>query len=303
MDHTDWRILQYIGTGISISKVADHLFISQPAVSYRLARMEEEFKTELFIRTNRGLSLTDSGKRLHSYSTRMLSLENEIRLSVSTNSANVVGHIVIGSVSSFACDQMPDQLIMFQKMYNNISVDISVGHSPELIRRLENSDIPIVIVRGRNFDKWEGQCFEISSEMAIIVASEPITRDYLNNTPCLNTMLQNPATPMTQLQEIAEEWAIQKGGKIPKYPKIRINGNSHMLIQFVKRGFGWAVVTSSKIQESDGLYNKVIYDANGQPFPYRTCMLYRKDILEFDAYRAFIEHFTNFYSRKGTMFS
>lgn len=302
MDQTDWKILRFLSVGNSISKIAESLFISQPAVSYRIAKIEEEYKADLFIRTNRGITLTDAGKRLCSYSMRMLALEEEIRLSVARKTNEVSGHIVVGSVSSFACNDLASQLIAFQNIYSNISVDIEISHSPGLIQRLRNNDMPMVIIRGRSFDEWTGECFEISSEMAVVVANEPITRDYIASTPCLNMKAYKPGAHTAQNQEIAEEWAIQMTGKLPLNPKIRIiNGDSKALIQFVKRDFGWAVVTSSKLQESDGLYNKVIYDSNGEPFLYKTCLLYRKDILELDAYQAFLEHFRNYFARRDTL--
>jgi len=53
MDRIDWRILRYIGEEPSISKLSNRLFITQPAVSYRLKKMEEE-----------GCRITEEGTRL-----------------------------------------------------------------------------------------------------------------------------------------------------------------------------------------------------------------------------------------------
>jgi len=299
MDQTAWKILRLLSTGNSLSKIADILFLSQPAISYRLAKIEAEYKADLFIRTNRGITLTDAGKRLCSYATRMLSFEDEIRLSVARKTNEISGHITIGSISSFACNDLARQLTAFQKIYSNISVDIEISHSPALIRGLQNNNLPMIIVRGRNFDEWTGESFEISSEIAVVVAHEPITRDYIASTPCLNMIVHESGTKAAQNQEIAKEWAIQVTGKLPIYPKNRIiNGDSKALIQFVKHNFGWAVVTSSKLQESDGLYNKDIYDSNGDPFLYKTYLLYRRDILELDAYCAFLTHFKNYFSQR-----
>lgn len=302
MDQTAWKILRLLSNGNSISKIADILFMSQPAISYRLAKIEAEYKADLFIRTNRGITLTDAGKRLCSYSMRMLAFEDEIRLSVGKKTNEISGHIIVGSISSFACNDLARQLIAFQNIYSNISVDIEISNSPTLIKNLQNNHVPMIIVRGRNFDEWTGECFEISSEMAVVVANEPITRDYIASTPCLNMITHESGVQAAQNQEIAKEWAIQMVGKLPLYPKTRIfNGDSKTLIQFVKRNFGWAVVTSSKLQESDGLYNKDIYDSNGDPFLYKTCLLYRRDILELDAYCVFLDHFKNYFSQRDAM--
>jgi len=295
MDRIDWRILRYIGEEPSISKLSNRLFITQPAVSYRLKKMEEEYGVDLFIRSNTGLSLTDAGKRLCAYAGKMLSLEEEIKFSVASKTDVVSGNILIGSVSSFAGTYLPDQLKAFLDVYQQVSASVDVNHTPILLRALEEDRIPAIIVRGRNFDHWNGEVFEISSEIAVIIANEPITKEYLMTHPYLSPF-KNTDHTSNDFRQIAEEWAMQHENIMPTISPLGIYGGSQLLIQFVKRGFGWTVVTSTKLQESDGLYNRVMYDLDGKPFLYRTGLLYRKEIEGFDVYRAYLQHFKNYFT-------
>lgn len=61
----DTKIIEYviaIAEEKSLSKAAEKLYISQPALSQRLKKLEEELGTPLFIRDNAGLSITDAGR-------------------------------------------------------------------------------------------------------------------------------------------------------------------------------------------------------------------------------------------------
>ena len=55
----------------SVSKAANKLHISQPAVSQNIKLLEEQLGISLFFRTNKGVKLTDKGKILYNYSKEM----------------------------------------------------------------------------------------------------------------------------------------------------------------------------------------------------------------------------------------
>ena len=69
---------------LNISRAAAELFISQPALSKTISKIEKEFGTQLFARTNRGVILTDEGKELYAkldfeYNHFRVSVEDIIR--------------------------------------------------------------------------------------------------------------------------------------------------------------------------------------------------------------------------------
>ena len=58
--------LKVVETG-SISKAANELFISQPALSQQLKKLEKEFNAKLFTRSNKGIELTKEGRIVYKY--------------------------------------------------------------------------------------------------------------------------------------------------------------------------------------------------------------------------------------------
>ena len=63
----------------SMNKAAEELFVSQPAISGAIKDLENEIKTELFIRTNKGIVITTEGEQFLSYARQMVELNKLIR--------------------------------------------------------------------------------------------------------------------------------------------------------------------------------------------------------------------------------
>ena len=68
MNDHDWRLMQALAEERSITRAAERLFISQPAITYRLRMLEREFGTSLAVRTPAGIILTPQGEYLAKYS-------------------------------------------------------------------------------------------------------------------------------------------------------------------------------------------------------------------------------------------
>jgi len=64
-----------------VQRAAERVFRTQPAVSMAIAKLEEEVRSRLFIRSE-GFRLTTSGEILYSYARRLLDLRQEARLAL-----------------------------------------------------------------------------------------------------------------------------------------------------------------------------------------------------------------------------
>ena len=289
MDRVDWIILKNLEEGNSISTIAKKLFITQPAISYRLTKMEAEYAATLFHKSNKGVSLTDAGKRLSRYASQMLTVEDEIKQVVASAGDEITGHIEIGCVPSVANYLLPGMMKTFCTRYPKISVDIDIDLTPSLYKRLASGSLSCAIVRGTDVPDWSEGKYDISSEMAVIVSNEPITDDYLLTRPCLNAR-NYKSSSSTHIEQIINSWFMQNLKAAPINSNIRVLGGSGNILPFVRSGLGWAVMTSSKWVDDGRLYHRVLFDSNGEPYLYKTVLLYRNEFLQRDAFRVFLDY-------------
>jgi LysR family transcriptional regulator, nitrogen assimilation regulatory protein len=96
MDETQLRNFVMIGRCASITEAADRLGIAQPSLSQQLLRLEDEFGTQLFRRTSRGVVATDAGRMLQEHAATILQAMNRAREEVQVAERVPQGQVAIG---------------------------------------------------------------------------------------------------------------------------------------------------------------------------------------------------------------
>lgn len=128
-------------------KAAERLHLSQPAVSTRIAKLEEELRVPLFERGPGDLVLTKSGSLLLSYAEQMLFVEEEIKQRVA-NPAETEGLFRIGASETVAQAWLPDFLTALSLAYPRVNVDLTVDISLNLRAALLERRLDLAFLMG-----------------------------------------------------------------------------------------------------------------------------------------------------------
>jgi DNA-binding transcriptional LysR family regulator len=102
MTDRDWVLLKTIAEERNITRAAEKLYISQPAITYRVRLLEREFAAKLLIRTPNGVILTPQGEHLLNYAKEMLLLLAKTKERLAGFEGRVRGPLRIGSSAVFA---------------------------------------------------------------------------------------------------------------------------------------------------------------------------------------------------------
>ncbi len=128
-------------------KAAERLFLSQPAVSTRIANLEQELRVPLFERGPGDLVLTKHGTLLLSYAEQMLFVEEEIKQRVA-NPSEAEGLFRVGASETIAQAWLPDFLKAFNETYPGVNVDLTVDISLNLRAALLHRRLDLVVLMG-----------------------------------------------------------------------------------------------------------------------------------------------------------
>ncbi len=132
----------------SFSRAAQQVFRSPAAVSMQIKRLEETLGKSLFLREARQVRLTSEGELLLSYSRRLLRLNEE---AVSQFIAPTIeGTVCFGSPEDIATRVLPKVLAQFARSHPSVAVNVMVGSSSEMLRRLDSGEIDMALMRGGN---------------------------------------------------------------------------------------------------------------------------------------------------------
>lgn len=173
---SSYRIFYAVANAGNISKAAKELYISQPAISKSIQKLEESVGVRLFDRSSRGVTLTSEGELLYSHvksAFETLSLgEDKLRRSIELG----VGHLTIG-VSSTLCKYiLLPYLKDFIKKYPHINISISCHSTNQTLALLEDGKLDVGLI-GKPENSKSIDFYYLREIEDIFVATE----DYLHN--------------------------------------------------------------------------------------------------------------------------
>ena len=146
MDIRELKYIDMIAQTRSLTKAAQKLHISQPALYKSLRKVEEEFNTTLFYRKGHESLPTDSGLIVLEYAKRIFGSLNEMQEKVLETQNLKSGSVSIGFPAIVGSLYLPLALINFQKAYPDISLKTLEAGANELSTLVENGTLDMAIL-------------------------------------------------------------------------------------------------------------------------------------------------------------
>jgi DNA-binding transcriptional LysR family regulator len=131
----------------SVSRAAEVLFISQPALTARLKGLEADLGAQLFTRTSRGMRLTDAGSAFLPYAVRALETLTDGRMQVNALERGGAGRLTLGAAPAVSTYVLPALLKRFSESYPRVSVSVRTGHSEEILDLVLREQVTLGLVR------------------------------------------------------------------------------------------------------------------------------------------------------------
>lgn len=284
----DWLILKTIAEEKKITKAAERLFISQPALTRRLKNLETQFKATLLIRTPNGIVFTPQGEELLAYAEKALLENKQLCEKIQSMETKVKGTLFLGVSSVFAHYELPQLLKDFLEIFPEVEFSLKTGHSTKIFSLLQKDEISLGLLRGDYH--WDEEKLLLNEEPICLVSSKPIELKDLPQNPRIMTN--------SSVQNLAEEWWHQLFNTPPK--SLTEVDSIDTCRQMVLHGLGWAILPAIGLKQyNKSLYIKKLYFKDGTPLVRRTWLMYRNSYLQLPAICAFIEHIKQqFYQRE-----
>ena len=145
MDYNLYKIFLYLYEERSISKTANKLYVSQPAISYSLKELENSLGYTLFTRNSKGIEPTIEAKELYNYIREAFNILNDAEEHVKNLNSLSVGNIRIGLSPYIESLSLIEYINNFNKTYPNIKFSIISKTMPEMVEMLETKKLDMII--------------------------------------------------------------------------------------------------------------------------------------------------------------
>jgi DNA-binding transcriptional LysR family regulator len=240
MDIEALRAFQTIASCGSFSKAATKIYITQPALSKKVKKIEQELNSRLFIRKPKGVELTEKGEKLLKITHLILSEITYLKEDIQKDDAGLVGNITFGCPTVVIHYFLPSFLPSFNKKYPDIFLQIKEAESPEIISGILDEHINCGIVVGpiKN-QEMEYHCLTSCPLVCIALKGKIISSNKFL------TLAQICGYPFIAYDEVIKHQALINAAfnKSKVFPKTIIRAKStNTILEIVKMGMGVAIV-------------------------------------------------------------
>jgi DNA-binding transcriptional LysR family regulator len=134
----------WVATLRSVSRAAEKLFITQSAMSSRIAALEEELGTLLLDRRDKSFRLTIAGTRFLTHAQKLLDLQRTAKAELS--GGNVVGEQVlrVGAIESVMHSWLTEWLSALRKQHEGLAIELTVETTPLLLDHVHRGVLDLV---------------------------------------------------------------------------------------------------------------------------------------------------------------
>lgn len=243
-----YKVFYYVAKNESISRAANELSISQPAISKSIKSLEEQINTNLFTRKRDGVELTEAGetifKKIKDAMDLIYSAENDLEVLTSMES----GIINIGASKTILHEFLMPYIKDFHKKYPKINIRIFTDKTSDLIRKSKMGLIDVIftnlpIALPTEFEEFKlmdlHDCFAVNKNYDYLL-NRKIKKEDLEKLPLL--VLTKGATTRIRLDDYCFD------NNIEIHPEMEFGSNT-LIKEFTEAGFGIGMLTEEHIKK------------------------------------------------------
>ena len=178
MNYNHLMIFLAVAEEGGISRGAERLFISQPAVSKQLGLLEASLGLTLLERTPKGTVLTEAGRVLAGYARRLSGLESEAAAAMAEIRGVERGTLTLGASLTVGAYLLPPLLAAYARRYPHIVLSLQIANTETIQARLRDGALDLALTEGFADDpELTAHVFAHDALVAVAPPGHPLLTD------------------------------------------------------------------------------------------------------------------------------
>ena len=290
MKEFDWQIIDTLATVKNITKAEGLLFMSQSALTKRLKQIETDLNTVIFIRSQKGLELTEAGEYVAKAAHDILTRTNELRDTIARANDSDTGELRIGSPNSYTRFYLPEFMSRYSTLHPDIQLNITTALSSEILNMIDERVLQLGFVRGDLGDTTM-KYHTISEDQVHLVSKERIDINDLARLPQIDYTKEHTVIKATR------KWWEERFDTAPII-RMKVN-HGDICREMIAHGLGYGIFSDIKfIENYPDFYVEPLFYKDGTPLTRKTWIVYHPDEIHKRAVKDFIDFTMEYHGKK-----
>ena len=240
-----YRVFYAVAKHKHMTKASEELHISQPAISQSIKKLENQLGGTLFLRSNKGMGLTEEGKMFYEYVKGALELINNAENEFTSFKDLSKGEIKIGCSTTLTKLVLMNALKDFHLDYPNININITNDLTSNLINDLKLGKLDFVIFNESNIKETNLNLEKIKELKQGFIYNPEFYNDNINNFEDLNNVPLILQKEESNSRKLLDYIALQNNVKL--IPKMEVV-SQELITEFtnIGLGIGFAIIDLAK---------------------------------------------------------
>jgi len=263
----------------NISKAAEKLFITQPAVSKQLQLLEKDFGAELFKKSGREIIPTEEGYMLYKYAKNVLSEENKIYSVLRRDDDKMAGNLTVYTSSMPADYYIHDLIIEFNKMYPDTTYIIKKIDSEMVFKNIEEGFTSFGFT-GTPYKNKKIKNICIAEDEVVVVASVEKKKEFKNDSITLSELLKQKFIVREKgsaTLQMFENFLMQKRVKLSDLNIVIQAEDNDIIKKFIINNLGLAVLPRKAVENEVREGKAFVLNVEGMDLKRKLYYVYEDD--------------------------
>jgi LysR family transcriptional regulator, transcriptional activator of the cysJI operon len=239
------KVFRAVAEHLSFRKAAEHLFLTQPAVTLQIKALESELRVRLFDRSSGRISLTRQGSKLLGHAKKMAAIAAEAEQELGSDDGDISGELSLGVSTTIAQYVLPRLLRAFHDEHPRVQFSLLSGNTSRVVQLLLEGKVSLGLIEGPARERGVRMEPFMEDEL-VLIAPRDFESGHLSRTQFLaSTLLMREQGSGSR--RVAET-ALEKAGlKLRSFKKVMDLDSTEAIKSAVEAGLGlgfasrWAI--------------------------------------------------------------
>src|SRR6516225_6364934 len=235
------KVFRAVAEHLSFRKAAEHLFLTQPAVTLQIKALENDLGIRLFDRSAGRISLTRQGSILLRYANKIAVLASQAEHDLGEGDGQVSGELSLGVSTTIAQYVLPRLLGAFLDEHPRVQLSLHSGNTSEIVRLLLDGKVSVGLVEGPARDRGV-RAEPFMADELVLITPRNYESDHVSGSEFVasSLLMREQGSGSRRVVETALEKA---GFKLKSFNKVMDLDSTEAIKSAVEAGLGVGFVS------------------------------------------------------------